>query len=148
LKLERISMAGIICIFSLCLSSSFSFALCPPGYPISCRHFFELSKWCCRNVGINDCTILIDFGYCIPDELDPCPVELIFEKHSEEIELIRYFRDDVLSKTPEGQELIRLYYQWSPGIVKAMEDDEEFKEEVKEMVDEILELIGEGGDGI
>jgi hypothetical protein len=50
-------------------------------------------------------------------------------------------RDEVLSQTPEGQELIRLYYEWSPVIVKAMEEDEEFKTDVKEMVDEVLLLI-------
>ena len=52
-----------------------------------------------------------------------------------------YFRDKVLSKTQEGQELIKLYYQWSPVIVKAMEADEEFKQEVKDIVDEVLEMI-------
>jgi hypothetical protein len=46
-----------------------------------------------------------------------------------------------LSKTPEGQEIIKLYYQWSPLIVKAMEEDEEFKEDVAEMIDEVLRLI-------
>ena len=38
--------------------------------------------------------------------------------------------------------IIRLYYQWSPAIVKAMEEDEGFKEEVKELLDGVLELIG------
>ncbi len=45
--------------------------------------------------------------------------------------------------TLEGQKKIKLYYEWSPSIVKAMEEDEEFKEEVKEMVDGVLMLIGE-----
>ena len=36
-----------------------------------------------------------------------------------------------------------IYYQWSPVIVKAMEEDEEFREEVKEMIDGILSLIRE-----
>jgi len=31
--------------------------------------------------------------------------------------------------------------QWSPAIVKAMEEDEEFKEEVKEIIDGALMLI-------
>ena len=35
-----------------------------------------------------------------------------------------------------------LYYQWSPTIVKAMEDDEEFKGEIKEMIVRILVVIG------
>jgi len=44
---------------------------------------------------------------------------------------------------PEGKEIIRLYYDWSPAIVKAMEEDEELKEEVKEMINGILGLIEE-----
>ena len=75
-----------------------------------------------------------------------CAVERIYNENSEEIGLIRYFRNNVLSQTPEGQEVIRLYYQWSPVIVKLMEEDEEFREEVKEMIEEILPLIrGEAG---
>ena len=42
---------------------------------------------------------------------------------------------------PEGQELIKLYYKWSPLIVRAMENDEELTQEVKTLVDDILPLI-------
>ena len=49
----------------------------------------------------------------------------------------------MLTQTPEGQELIRLYYEWSPAIVKMMENDAEFRAEVKEMTHGILELIAE-----
>jgi len=75
--------------------------------------------------------------------VQPCPTETLYGEHSEETELLRYFRDGVLSETSEGREWIRLYYQWSPEIVKTMEEDEEFKEQVKEMIDGVLELIGE-----
>ena len=37
--------------------------------------------------------------------------------------------------------MIILYYQWSPVIVQAMEEDEVFKQEVKAMVDGVLEMI-------
>jgi hypothetical protein len=70
-----------------------------------------------------------------------CPSETIYGEHSEETELLRYFRDNILSNSPEGQEIIKLYYEWSPVIVQAMESDEEFKQEVREMVDGFLELI-------
>jgi len=63
------------------------------------------------------------------------------DARADDINALRKFRDEVLSKTTTGQELIELYYQWSPAIVKAMEEDEEFKEEVKEMIDGILGLI-------
>ena len=71
-----------------------------------------------------------------------CPCKKLYGEYSEETELLRYFRDNILSQTPEGQEIIRLYYEWSPAIVKAMEADEEFKEEVKEMIDGVLGLVG------
>ena len=56
--------------------------------------------------------------------------------------MLTYYRDNVLIQTTEGQEIIRLYYEWSPVIVEMMEADEEFKKEVKEMIDGVLELIG------
>jgi hypothetical protein len=64
-----------------------------------------------------------------------------YGNNSEEIEQLRYIRDNALRKTPEGQELRRLYYAWSPVIVKAIEADEEFKQAVKEMIDGVLGLI-------
>jgi len=70
-----------------------------------------------------------------------CPTEAIYGEYSKETELLRYLRDNILSQDPEGQEIIRLYYQWSPVIVKAMEEDEEFKEEVKELIDGILPML-------
>jgi hypothetical protein len=70
-----------------------------------------------------------------------CPSEALYGERSEETGLLRYFRDNILNQTPEGQEIIRLYYQWSPEIVQAMEEDEEFKEELKGMVDGVLELV-------
>jgi hypothetical protein len=73
--------------------------------------------------------------------IPPCAVEEIYGEHSEQTELLRYFRDNVLRATPEGQEIISLYYEWSPAIIKAMEEDEEFREWVKEMIDRLLPLI-------
>jgi len=70
-----------------------------------------------------------------------CPIEKIYGEHSEEVELLKFIRDHVLSKTLEGQEIIGLYYEWSPVLVKAMEEDDKFKEEVREMIDGILMLI-------
>ena len=57
------------------------------------------------------------------------------------IETLRRFRDEVLAKTPVGREYIRLYYQWSPAIVQELEEDEELKEEVKALLEELLPLI-------
>ena len=39
-----------------------------------------------------------------------------------------------------------LYYQWSPSIVRAMEADEELKDNIKEMLEGFLGMIGAVGD--
>ena len=71
----------------------------------------------------------------------PCPSTTIYGEQSEQTEILRYFRDTFLTKTPEGKELIKLYYQWSPFIVKVMEEDKEFKKEIKEIIDNLLPLL-------
>lgn len=71
----------------------------------------------------------------------PCPLEDIYGEPSKETAGLRNLCDNALSQTPEGQELIRLYYQLSPAIVEAMEEDEEFRKEIKEMMDDFLLLI-------
>lgn len=91
---------------------------------------------CCDEFN-EDCSLF--FG-CVSAR---CPVPLIYGEDSDETELLRSFRDTILSQTPEGQAFTRLYYAWSPVIVKAMEQDEEFKGEIKELIDEILLMIGE-----
>ena len=70
-----------------------------------------------------------------------CPSKEIYGEGSPEVTLLRAVRDNLLSQTPEGQELIQLYYQWSPVIVRAMEEDETFKQELKDMIDELLPVI-------
>ena len=72
-----------------------------------------------------------------------CASGRVYGVYSEEVQLLRCLRDNMLSKTPEGRELIKLYYQWSPVIVKVMENDDEFREELKEMIDGVLELVME-----
>ncbi len=86
-------------------------------------------------------TVVGDVGMVCPVPEEGCMLEEIYGEDSEETELLRYIRDNILSPTPEGREIIRLYYEWNPVIVKAMEEDVAFKEQVKEMVDGVLELI-------
>ena len=71
----------------------------------------------------------------------PCPTEEIYGEASPEAALLRNARDTLLSTTPEGQEVIKLYYQWSPLIVAAMKADDHFKEQLKALLDEVIALI-------
>jgi hypothetical protein len=102
---------------------------------------FEPENYIIQNINGNLSDM--DFISTRIKSLLPCLAETIYGEHSKETELLRSFRDNVLSKTPEGRHLIRLYYQWGPVIAKMMDRDEEFKKEINEMVDEVLSLIQE-----
>ena len=91
---------------------------------------------------ITTTTVIPTTTSTVMDE-QPCPIGKIYGKYSGEAGLLRCLRDEVLSQTPEGKELIKLYYQWSPVILKAIEDDDEFKGDVKKVVDGFLLLIVE-----
>jgi hypothetical protein len=74
-----------------------------------------------------------------PDTL--CLSEKIYGEGSQEVTLLRALRDNLLSQTSEGQELIKLYYKWSPVIVEVIETDEVFKEELKNVIVELIPLL-------
>ena len=97
----------------------------------------------CEGEIINTTTTTTNSSTTTTNINEDCFLKKIYDEHSEEIELLRCFRDNVLNQTPEGQAIIRLYYEWSPIIVKAMEEDEEFKEELKKMIDGVLLLVTE-----
>ena len=75
--------------------------------------------------------------------LIPCPLLELYGKHSAEVNSLRYVRDEFLSKNPEGREVIKLYYQLSPFIVKLMREDKLFKEELRGMIESIMSVLDE-----
>jgi len=82
--------------------------------------------------GIGDeCTYLI------------CPVELLYGQASEESNLLRSFRDNILNTTQEGQELVKIYYQLSPLITNLLNRDEKLKRGMKQILDEYMPLVNE-----
>ena len=58
--------------------------------------------------------------------------------------ILRNVRDTILNETPEGRSIIRLYYQWSPLLVKAAVADEELKKDMKAVIDGFLQLMSAG----
>ena len=134
MKLRIIVLMEIVLTFTIC--GSLYADACPySDYNRYCE--YNNNRYCCESPG--SCQELIEQDKCI-DAM--CSFNTIYVDDSKEVELLRAFRDEVLSKTPLGQEIIKLYYQWSPAIVQAMEKDEEFKEEVKEMIDGVFGLVG------
>lgn len=70
-----------------------------------------------------------------------CPSERLYGGHSYEANLLRKFRDDVLSTTPEGRQFIKLYYRLSPLVVKALAEDKNVEGKVKAIIDDLLPVI-------
>jgi hypothetical protein len=70
-----------------------------------------------------------------------CPVEQLYGQGSDQVKLLRNFRDRVLSTTGEGQALTELYYEWSPTIVKLMQEDGAFKTQLQGLIEGYLPLL-------
>jgi hypothetical protein len=68
----------------------------------------------------------------------PCPSEKIYGENSEQTQLLREYRDNVLSKTPEGQEVIKIYYKFSPAVTKLLEQRPLLKKRAKAIIDCML----------
>jgi len=74
----------------------------------------------------------------------PCPAELIYGEVSDEVVMLRYIRDALLRESPQGQEVIRLYYLWSPVVVQILENDPHLRQEVRLVVDALLASLRSG----
>lgn len=75
---------------------------------------------------------------------EKCFISFIYGADNPQLDILRIFRDEVLRQTSEGNELIELYYTLSPVLVEAMEQDEKFKEEMKEVIELFLPMMREG----
>jgi hypothetical protein len=75
------------------------------------------------------------------DNYPSCPVVQLYGEGSEQVQLLRNFRDTVLKETLEGQQLIKLYYEWSPVLVRALDKDAAFRAEIAEMIDGIVPVL-------
>lgn len=74
---------------------------------------------------------------------EKCPLDILYGPDNPKLDILRVFRDEVLSQTPEGNEIIDLYYTLGPVLVEAMEQDEQLKEEVKEIIELYLPMMRE-----
>jgi hypothetical protein len=75
------------------------------------------------------------------DEPIPCPLSLIYGDDSPQAKALRTFRDAVLRQTPEGRELIRLYYQWGPFVARAISADDQLREQAEQLADAVVMMM-------
>ena len=86
----------------------------------------------------NDCIKKYSLVSSTTTTVPRCPVVILYGEKSHTTAALRLFRDEVLRTTPEGRELIELYYHVSPLLAQALEDDEEFKNALRALLDPIL----------
>lgn len=60
-----------------------------------------------------------------------CSLDILYGPDHPKLAILWEFRDEVLSQTPEGKEIIDIYYRWGPVLVEAMQQDENFKRQVQ-----------------
>ena len=93
----------------------------------------------CYTAGSTGFTTPTWYGYparvCADNQ---CAAEAIYGKNAEQTELLREYRDNVLSKTTEGQEIIKTYYKFSPTVTKLLEQRPLLKNKAKAFIDSML----------
>ena len=67
-----------------------------------------------------------------------CAAEAIYGEQSEQIKLLRKYRDNVLNKTPEGQEIIKTYYKFSPTVTQLLKQSPLLRNKAKTLIDGML----------
>lgn len=90
---------------------------------------------------IEETTTIVTTSSTTTSSFWPCPVEIIYGEESDEVLILRYLRDHGLQATPQGRELVQLYYAWSPFIVRMIEKDPELQYELRDTLDELLHII-------
>jgi rhodanese-related sulfurtransferase len=76
-------------------------------------------------------------------EKNLCPAEAVYGEDSEEVQLLREFRDSVVQKTSEGRKLIVLYYALSPVIVNMMTENVKLKDRLLKVLNSVLPELKE-----
>jgi len=74
-------------------------------------------------------------------ESNDCFIEYLYGTHTEQTNLFRCLRDSLLVKSKEGQEIIHLYYQYNDLLIAVIKEDPDFKNQAKDIIDELIPFI-------
>ncbi|MCX5905063.1 MAG: leucine-rich repeat domain-containing protein [Proteobacteria bacterium] len=72
-----------------------------------------------------------------------CAAEAIYGSNSEETELLRRYRDKVLSKSASGRQMIKTYYELSPAVAEVLQNNEAARENARKVLDSLMPAIRE-----
>jgi len=72
-----------------------------------------------------------------------CAAEALYGRDSEETELLREYRDKVLSKSETGRQLIKTYYELSPAFVEVLQKNDAARACARRVLDSLMPVIRE-----
>ena len=74
-------------------------------------------------------------------ESNDCFIEYLYGTHSAQTNLFKCLRDSLLKQSKEGQEIVRLYNQYNALLISVIEEDPDFKNQVKDILDQLIPII-------
>ena len=105
---------------------------CPADYPIDCKN-----GYCCPS-NYPVCGTGENEGKCGTNGGPACVAETILQDDEECLNVLREFRDKNLLKTEKGKRLVDLYYEYSPILIKLIEDKPELKAKLKQRIKTVI----------
>ncbi|MCX5903315.1 MAG: hypothetical protein NTV89_07545, partial [Proteobacteria bacterium] len=64
-------------------------------------------------------------------------------RDSEETELLREYRDKVLSKSATGRQMIKTYYELSPAVAEVLQKNDTARASARKVLDSLMPTIRE-----
>ena len=64
-----------------------------------------------------------------------------YSRDDEETELLREYRDKVLSKSATGRQMIKTYYELSPAVAEVLQKNDTAKANVRRVLDSLMPAI-------
>jgi hypothetical protein len=102
---------------------------CPADYPIDCKN-----GYCCPS-NYPVCGTGANVGKCGTGGGGPaCVAETILQNDEECLNVLREFRDKILLKTEKGERLVELYYEYSPILIKLIQDKPELQAKLEQKI--------------
>jgi len=115
--LTKLGLSILIIAAMLMIGSSTAVAQCPPDYPIDCGNGF-----CCPSTHPYCGNILIFLCFS-----QPCPLSQMLGEDSEQTNLLRDFRDEILLNSADGETLVGQYYNVSDELASIIMDNNGIK---------------------